>query len=241
MSQSIPPEVLKILHSITAKRAKTVIDHILQHGHITTEELKQRYGYDHPPRAARDVREQGVPLDTFKIKDSAGKTIGAYRFGKWEDFRTDKLKGRRAFSKQFKKDLVEKYGERCQVCSAVFEERYLQIDHRIPYEVAGDDPQPNRIPEHYMLVCSSCNRAKSWSCEHCANWNAKHDPAVCATCYWGSPWDYQHIAMQDIRRLAIVWQDKEVSQFDELKRMAKNAHENMPTFIKQRIRKILGK
>ncbi len=81
MSQSIPPEVLKILNSITAKRAKTVIDHILQHGQITTEELKQRYGYDHPPRAVRDVREQGVPLDTFKIKDSAGKTIGAYRFG----------------------------------------------------------------------------------------------------------------------------------------------------------------
>ena len=35
---------------VLAKRAKTVIDHILKHGHITTEELKNLYGYDHPPR-----------------------------------------------------------------------------------------------------------------------------------------------------------------------------------------------
>ena len=50
-------EFLKLLDSITAKRPKTVIQHILKHGFITSQELKDLYGYNHPPRAIRDVRE----------------------------------------------------------------------------------------------------------------------------------------------------------------------------------------
>ena len=71
--QDLPPEFLKKLRSITAKRAKTVIDHILKHGFITTEDLSTKYGYDHAPRAARDVREQGIPLDTFKVTAANGR------------------------------------------------------------------------------------------------------------------------------------------------------------------------
>jgi hypothetical protein len=48
---------------VTAKRPKTVIGHILKHGQITTEELKNLYGYNHPPRAARDVKEHGIPIE----------------------------------------------------------------------------------------------------------------------------------------------------------------------------------
>lgn len=232
---------MRILRSVTAKRPKTVIEHIIKQGLITTEELKEEYGYNHPPRAARDVREQGIPLETFSVKDSTGRSIGAYRFTKWEDFRVDKLKGRRAFSKQFKKDLVKKLGEQCLICSGSFEERYLQIDHRIPYEVAGDDTSPNRNLEHYMLLCSSCNRAKSWSCEHCQNWTEKHDLSVCQTCYWASPLNYKHIAMQDIRRLGMVWQGNEVSQYEAVKRMADDGEEDMPTFVKKLLRKAIKK
>lgn len=241
MTKKIPPDILSILRAVTAKRPKTVIEHIIAHGRITTEELKELYGYNHPPRAARDVREQGIPLETFNVKDSTGRSIGAYRFAKWEDFRVDKLKGRLAFSKQFKKDLVKQYGEQCLVCSASFEERYLQIDHRIPYEVAGDDASPNRNRDHYMLVCSSCNRAKSWSCEHCSNWSEKHDVGICQRCYWASPLDYTHIAMSDMRRLAMVWQEKEVSQYDEVKKMAADAKEDMPSFVKKVLRKAVKK
>lgn len=60
------------LEAVTAKRARIVIDHILEHGYITTEELKNKYGYNHPPRAARDVREEGIPLETFKVVGSMG-------------------------------------------------------------------------------------------------------------------------------------------------------------------------
>jgi hypothetical protein len=60
-SRTYPEKFLERLRSITSKRPKIVIDHILKHGFITTEELEKEYGYKHPPRAARDVREQGVP------------------------------------------------------------------------------------------------------------------------------------------------------------------------------------
>lgn len=42
-NQEYPQDFLDRLKSITNKRAKTVIDHILQHGFITTEELKTLY------------------------------------------------------------------------------------------------------------------------------------------------------------------------------------------------------
>ncbi len=48
-------EFLDLLYSVKEKRPKTVIQHILKNGFITTEELKNTYGYNHPPRAVRDL------------------------------------------------------------------------------------------------------------------------------------------------------------------------------------------
>lgn len=39
------------LNAVTSKRPKTVIQHILKNGFVTTEELKS-LGYEHAPRAA---------------------------------------------------------------------------------------------------------------------------------------------------------------------------------------------
>jgi transcription initiation factor IIE alpha subunit len=50
------------LKAVTGKRARSVVKHILKHGSITTDDLKERYGYDHPPRAIKDVSDQGIPL-----------------------------------------------------------------------------------------------------------------------------------------------------------------------------------
>ena len=77
----LPEGFLKKLRSVTAKRAKTVIDHILKHGSVTTEELSELYGYEHAPRAARDVRELGIPLETYRVEGKSGRRIAAYRFG----------------------------------------------------------------------------------------------------------------------------------------------------------------
>ena len=46
----LPDDFVERCKSVTAKRPRTVIDHILQYGYITTEELKEKYGYNHPPR-----------------------------------------------------------------------------------------------------------------------------------------------------------------------------------------------
>src|SRR5215210_1437338 len=108
-----PKEFLELCRSVTGKRPKTVIDHILKHGHITTEELKSKYGYDHPPRAARDVRELGIDLETFRVEASNGRKIAAYRFADPTKRKFRRFEGRTGLSKKIKDQLIEKYGCRC--------------------------------------------------------------------------------------------------------------------------------
>ncbi|MHB8628019.1 MAG: HNH endonuclease [Aggregatilineales bacterium] len=227
---ALPPEFLALLRSITAKRPRTVIDHILQHGYITTEELKA-YGYNHPPRAARDVREQGIPLETFRVKGSDGRSIAAYRFGDLTQTRRDRVGGRKAFSKDFKHQLLDKAARRCAICADQVEERYLQIDHRIPYEVSGDPNEGERHTADYMLLCGSCNRAKSWSCEHCANLVEKKTE-VCRSCYWADPDDYVHIALRAVRRLDVVWTESETEVYEQLKAQAATTGQLLAEYIK---------
>ena len=77
---NLPLEFIKRLNSITAKRPATIIK-LLADGYITSEEIKDIYGYNHPPRAIRDVREQGIPIVTYRVKDNSGRSIAAYKFG----------------------------------------------------------------------------------------------------------------------------------------------------------------
>jgi len=231
--KSIYPEhFMQYIRSITNKRAKIVIEHILKHGFITTEDLENTYGYNHPPRAARDVREAGIPLETFKVKSSEGKSIAAYKFGDINNLQTNRMKGRVSFSKEFKKTLYETSNKRCAVCNGNFVERYLQIDHKIPYQIGGDLSEAVEIDD-FMLLCGSCNRAKSWSCEHCKNWQSEHDPSVCLRCYWGSPTHYDHIALKDIRRLDLLWEGEEVKSYDKLNKAADKKQIKLGELVKQ--------
>lgn len=233
----IPPEILEKLNAVKSKRPRTVIEHIIENGFITTEELKEKYGYSHPPRAARDVREQGIPLETFKVKDAGGRSIAAYRFKDFDGIESKRLGGRKAFSKKLKNELFAHYGPKCQICSIALEDRYLQIDHRIPYEINGEG---NESPESYMLICGSCNRSKSWSCEHCKNSTEDKVVGVCAICYWSSPDSYKHIALKLIRRLDIVWEEDEIKIYEKIKEKAGKEEEDMPEFIKSILHKIFA-
>ncbi|NOZ06169.1 MAG: HNH endonuclease [Chloroflexi bacterium] len=236
-----PPKALtEKIESVTGKRARIVVDHILKHGFITTEDLEKTYGYSHPPRAARDVREQGIPLETFQVKSSDGRTIAAYRFGDPSEIRAGKLEGRKVFSKQLKDHLYEESGERCIICAGKFAKRYLQIDHRIPYEIAGDKDDVEGTSEEYMLLCATCNRAKSWSCEHCPNWTTK-SPKVCTQCYWASPQKHTHIALREVRRTDIIWEENEVLIYEELKRIAREYEFPIPEYVKEIVKERLGK
>lgn len=225
------------LDAVTGKRARIVVDHILKHGFVTTDDLKDKYGYGHPPRAKQDLQEQGIPVVTTFVKAKNGRRMAAYSFGDLDNVTAGRVGGRANFPKAFKQALVETYGSRCGLCNAPFEPRYLQIDHRIPYLVAGDGAAASRDVKDFMLVCGSCNRAKSWSCEHCPNGLVTKDPNICAVCYWASPLKYSHVATLDIRRLDLTWTGAEVPDYDAATAKAGMGADAMPMFVKEAVRR----
>jgi len=238
--QNISDELLKKCKAVTAKRPRVVIDHILKHGFITTEDLKNIYGYNHPPRAVRDVRKNGIPLDTYRVTGTDGRKIAAYKFSMQQKEQLSKRQGRTAFNKLLKKKLIEKFGKKCAIYLESFDERELQIDHRIPFEVSGEiDIDINNI-DSFMLLCASANRAKSWSCEHCSNWQEQKDPEICKSCYWAFPKNYTHVAMQQHRRVDILWINAEIAMYEHLKKHAQESHMEVSQYIKTIIKKHLS-
>jgi hypothetical protein len=229
----LPPEFVKLCKAVTAKRPKTVIDHILKHGFITTQELKDTYGYNHPPRAVRDVKEHGIPITSFRMVGSDGRKIAAYRFGDPNQARFGRQLGRTAFAKELKAQLIAQCGARCAIYLEPFPEAELQIDHRVPFEVLGDAPAAEQNPGDYTLLCGSANRAKSWSCEHCLNWLELKRPEVCRACYWAYPDNYTHIAMRPIRRADIIWTGAETEIYEKLKRRILDLQKNIPEYVKE--------
>lgn len=234
----LPKDFQEKLDSVTGKRARFVIDTILTQGYCSTEDLKNA-GYEHAPRAARDVRELGIPLITDKMKDSTGKSIAVYRFGDWEKAKEQNLLsktgGRTQFSAKLKEALIEKYGARCHLYDEPYPARLLQPDHRIPYEIGGD-PKDMMDTSYFMLLCPSANRDKSWVCEHCPNWTIK-DPNTCRSCYYAFPENYTHVACVDERKVDMVFKgDKEVHLFDTVSREAAQSNESIPDYIKRLIK-----
>jgi hypothetical protein len=233
MTQSVEENKIKqLLDRIANRRARVVVEHILEHGFITTEQLQAQYGYNHPPRAVRDVRESGIPLETFRIKSSQGRTIAAYRFGDLNKIRRGRTEGRRTFLKNFKDALYAQNRGKCAICAGSFENRYLQVDHRVPYEVAGE-MQGDLSADNFILVCGSCNRAKSWSCEHCANWLSTQSSQVCLQCYWANPENHVHVALREVRRADILWDEGEIQIYEHLKRAAAKDQFLIPEYVKK--------
>lgn len=240
-SRNVDPQILALCRKVTAKRPRTVIEHILQHGFITSEELQSIYGYDHPPRAARDVRECGIPLETFRVSsERTGRRIGAYRFGSPDEIIRGRIGGRKAFSKPFREALIKRYGSCDAITGEKLEARYLQIDHRIPYAVAGNSSHNEDNLEAYMLLDASSQRAKSWSCERCRNWQNDKDEATCHSCFWASPENYTHIAGEQVRRVDIEWRGSQVEAFERIRDRAEKENTTVVAFIKTLLAKTLG-
>lgn len=237
--ENFDPKILELCARVTRKRARTVIDHLLQYGFITTEELQERYGYDHPPRAIRDVREEGIPLVTYKITSNrTGRQIGAYKFDSPDNIKQGRIGGRKAFSKAFKTALINKYGQIEAFTLDKMDSRYLQIDHRIPYEVAGDVEYDETNLDAYMLLDGASQRAKSFSCENCLNLNEIQDIENCNTCYWAFPENYKHEAMRPIRRIDLKWVDNDVAVYENLRAKAEAVGEPLSEYIKNKLSKL---
>lgn len=233
-----PKSFLDKLNSVTAKRPKTVIQHILEHGFVTSEELEQLYGYKHAPRAARDVRELGIPLEMYRVKSSDGRSIGAYRFGNpaLAENAVSKTAGRTALSKALKKALIEKFGSKCFIYLQPMDEKILQVDHRIPYEIGGEQNETDL--DCFMLLSPSANRAKSWTCEHCPNWENKN-AEFCMKCFWAHPENYSHIAGKEQRQLIITFTGDEIEDYNKL--IALVGVDKAEETIKEMIGEFIGK
>ena len=231
----VDPRIRELCDRVTGKRPRTVIEHILKHGYISTETLQDEYGYTHAPRAARDVREAGVPLETFKVTSTqTGRKIGAYRFADPRKIKRGRIEGRKAFSKDFHDALVARYDARDCLTGERMEPRYLQIDHRVPYEVAGEVSHGQESVEEFMLLDASNQRAKSWSCEQCPNWLVKHDVETCRTCFWAFPESYNHIAGEEIRRAIVEWRGAEISIFEKFRQRAELKGITVSALLKER-------
>ncbi len=189
----LPEDFLDVLSAVTNKRARFVIDTILEKGSCSTEDLK-RGGYEHAPRAARDVRELGIPLVTLKGRDSEGKQMAVYVFGDWEQKKK---------ANQF----------------------------RIPYEIGGD-PDDMLDTKYFMLLCPSANRDKSWSCEHCRNWNVK-DVDFCRKCYYAFPEHYEHIAGEQERRVGMIFKGDDMDLYTQIETMALKEQSSLQDVIKR--------
>lgn len=194
-----PKEFLDKVRSVNSKRARFVVNEILEFGFCTTKRI-QEAGYDHPPRAARDVKECGIELITERYSDpSANRPLGVYIFG---DFNANpmssKTSGRQVLSDSLKDQLINKYGSKCFIYLEELPKTKLQVDHRIPYEIAGEQDTSNI--DNFMLLSASANRRKSWECENCPNWVDK-STSVCELCFWAHPESYSHIACMEGRQI----------------------------------------
>lgn len=172
----------------------------------------------------------------FRIQGGDGRSIAAYKFADLSKIEQFKLGGRQVFSKQIRKSLYEMQDGRCGICYQHYEERYLQVDHPVPYEVAGDSACADESNlSAFLLICASCQRSKSWTCEHCANWQGKKNVDLCRSCYWASPQSYAHIALEAIRREVLIWKGVDVKQYERIAKEARKAKLPVAEYIRLKV------
>ena len=232
----IDKKLLEAAQKVTAHRPKIVIDHIIKYGFISTEELKETYGYSHPPRAAGDVRDQGIPLETFKVKARDGRSIGAYRFGDPSKIESGKLGGRKVLPKKLKKQLIERFGPQCAISKEEYDGPYLQVDHRIPYRIAGDNASTDNNLDDFMLLSGSAQRQKSWACESCLNFSTNKNLSTCKSCCWAFPDGFTHVAMKQERRIDVTFTQEELQKYQILQQKAQKNGSSIQSEIKKLIR-----
>jgi len=218
-----------------SKRAKTVVKEIIENGSVTTERLAD-LGYEHAPRAVRDVREAGIPITTLRVLSTkTHRKIASYVFGDIESIQYFKSEGRRTFTKAFKEELFNKQSGKCAICNMEFDEKLLQIDHRIPYEYMGDARSLTPKIDDFMLLCGECNKKKDQATiEGCSKTCfLTKDIKIIRSCYWSSPENYTHICMKPIRRMEITWfGNEDVSDYDEINEQALHQNKTVQEIVK---------
>lgn len=211
-------------------RARKALDFLLERGDVTTGDLKAA-GYDHPPRAVRDLKDAGFVV-VGKLVTVDGVRMSRYTL---VDSMTENFAQRKPIPNASRQKLFKDHGYRCAVCGGVFIMRMLQVDHRVPFHVGGD-PEIFDMKD-FMPLCGSDNRAKSMSCETCPNWELRNIE-TCMTCYWHDPENYQHVATVDERRLTITARGEHVATMDTLKAEADTAGVTLGELVLDRLSQV---
>ncbi len=221
----------KRISRVTNQRARRLLELIVEHGEVTTEELAEQYGYHQPPRAKMDAMNLGFPIVSRRVRSKDGtRSIAAYSLDLDATF-VDGRTGRKRIPKAFRDELLKLAGGRCAHCGGAFPDRALQVEHRIPHEIAGEVDQ-FRLAD-FQMFCGPCNRSKSWTCEReCPNWT-KRSAAVCATCMWASPEGYEHIAMRQRRQVTLTWDGADVETFDSIRAAAQAEGVDVATHLQR--------
>jgi len=203
------PSILRVESAIAiaSLRPLRVLFECCTNNGISTEELTRKYGYNQPPRAARDLRELGFDVITKPARTTDGRRMVIYYIENFEVAST--AAGRKTFTKSEKTALITRDGERCFFCRGSFRPNELQIDHRVPFEVVGNALHERLGIGALVLACSSCNRSKSWSCEGCKNFTAK-SLDICSSCYWNDPDKYNHVAERSVVKINLVFSEGEI-------------------------------
>jgi 5-methylcytosine-specific restriction endonuclease McrA len=211
----IPPQWRERIAKVTNKRARRLLELIVELGEVTTEQLTEQYGYNHPPRAKKDATDLGFPVVSRGVRSADGsRRISAYRLDLDAEL-VEGRAGRKVIPKALRDELLRRANGRCANCGGAFADRALQVDHRVPFEIAGE--RDTLSIDEFQMLCGSCNRSKSWTCEtECPNW-VERDPRICSTCVWASPEDYQHVATRQRRQVTLTWDGDDVATFDVLK------------------------
>ena len=105
-------------------------------------------------------------------------------------------------------------------------------DRRVEYRPA--------LFRHTLRTTCCCTRPATAPSRGCAStaatWTTDPLLKVCRVCHWASPEDYEHIALELVRRLDIVWQSGEVPDHERLAALAAQARRELPDFVKDVLR-----
>lgn len=229
----VPKRIIKKIKDLKSARAIKIANYLVEHGSITTSEITKKFSEKHPPSAVRDLRDAGFPVKCVMVPDpeSEGNRIGKYTFGKASDVKDGTYEGRRIIPKKVKKALIKSQGNHCAICGIKADSPHLSPDHRVPFRIAGNTLAKGNNQEEYMLLCRSCQRAKSYECEDCKNYQDKIT-AVCKSCYWCNPEKYEHIANKQVRRLEIIWNESEIGAFNKLMKLSEKSGVSLKQYIK---------
>ena len=122
-------------------RPKRVLEYLLKKGEVSTYQLG-KLGYDQPPRAAMDLKDIGVKLVTKSSKHpKTGNRMVIYMLD--DDQSNTFAPGRKAFPKNFKQEIIDRDDSKCILCDKLYSSRFLQIDHKIPFILGGEDEELN--------------------------------------------------------------------------------------------------